>query len=173
MIATFLQDDLKTELEAIFEHFYLKDPNNRMSKIHVYEQFLPIPEARDIPVTVTDLELEEGTYNAQAKEIPFPYILVRVQEGIIEKIDGEQTVDVTLIIGVVNRDHQNQGYKDILNIIQKIYERFAKNAILAQKYECVMPIQWALQEEESYPYFFGGMALRFETAAIKRKDPYI
>ena len=173
MIATFLQDDLKTELEAIFEHFFLKDPAGETSKIHVYKQFLPIPETVDIPSTVTDLELEEETYNAQAKEMPFPYILVRVQEGIIEKIDGEQAVSVTLIIGVVDRGHENQGYKDVLNIIQKIYERFSKNAILAQKYECMMPIQWALQEEESYPYFFGGMALRFETAAIKREDPYI
>lgn len=172
MIAHFLQDDLKTELEAIFEHFYLKDPNGRTSKIHVYEQSLPIPEADDIPDTVTDLELEEGTYNAQAKEMPFPYILVRVQEGIIEKIDGDQAVDVNLLIGVYNHDRRNQGHKDVMNIIQKIYERFAKNAILANRYECVMPMEWALQEEESYPYFFGGMALRFETASIRREDPY-
>ena len=77
-----------------------------------------------------------------------------------------------MIIGVIDRDFNNQGHKDVLNIIQKIYERFAKNAILAQKYECVMPIEWALQDEESFPYFFGGMALNFETIPIRREDPY-
>ena len=60
----------------------------------------------------------------------------------------------------------------MMNIIQKIYERFAKNAILAKKYECTMPIEWALQDEESFPYFFGGMALQFETIRIRREDPY-
>ena len=172
MIATFLQDDLKNELEAILEHFRLRDPDGNPSKVNVFKQFLPIPEADEIPDTVTDLELEEGTYNARAKQVPFPYILVRVLEGTIENIDGNQAVDVNLLIGVVDKDRDNQGYKDVLNIIQKIYERFAKNAILAHKYECIMPIQWAMQEEESWPYFFGGMALRFDTTAIRREDPY-
>ena len=172
MIAAFLQDDLAEELKVVFEHFRLEDPDGTRRAINIYKQSLPIPEAEEIPDTVTDEELEEGIYDAKAKEAPFPYILVRLEEGKIEVIDQEQTVIVNLIIGVIDRNHNNQGHKDVLNIMQKIYERFAKNAILAKKYENVMPIEWALQDEESFPYFFGGMALRFETAPIRREDPY-
>lgn len=172
MIAAFLQDDLAEDLKQLFAHFRLEDPDGNRRAINVYKQSLPIPEAEEIPDTVTDEELEEGIYDAKAKEAPFPYILVRLEQGRIEVIDHEQTVTVNLIIGVIDRNHNNQGHKDVLNVMQKIYERFAKNAILAQKYECVMPIDWALQEEESFPYFFGGMALRFETAPIRREDPY-
>ena len=172
MIASFLQDDLAAELETLFEHFRLEDPDGNRRALNIFKQSLPIPEAEEIPDTVTDEELEEGIYDARAQAAPFPYILVRLEEGKIEVIDHEQTVTVNLIIGVIDRNHNNQGHKDVLNIMQKIYERFAKNAILAGKYENVMPIEWALQEEESFPYFFGGMALRFETAPIRREDPY-
>ena len=172
MIATFLQDDLAADLAEIFRHFRLKNPQGETVGLNIFKQSLPIPTAKDIPDTVTDEELEEGTYNAEAEEDPYPYIIVRVEQGTIDKIDQEQAVIVNLIIGVIDRDYNNQGHKDILNIIQKIYERFAKNAILAAKYECVMPITWALQDEESFPYFFGGMALTFETIPIRREDPF-
>ena len=172
MIATYLQDDRKAELAEIFKNFTLKDPRGKSSALNIFKQSLPIPTVKDIPDTVTDEELEEGIYDAQANEDPYPYIIVRVEQGTITEIDQEQTVIVNLIIGVIDRDYNNQGHKDVLNIIQKIYERFAKNAILAAKYECVMPIEWALQDEESFPYFFGGMALKFNTIPIRREDPY-
>ena len=172
MIATFLQDDLAADLADIFKHFRLKNPQGETVGLNIFKQSLPIPTAKDIPDTVTDEELEEGKYNAEAEEDPYPYIIVRVEQGTIDKIDQEQAVIVNLIIGVIDRDYNNQGHKDVLNIIQKVYERFAKNAILAKKYECVMPITWALQDEESFPYFFGGMALTFETIPIRREDPF-
>ena len=172
MIATFLQDDLKADLEETFKHFFLKDPQGKLVNLNIFKQNLPIPVAAEMPETVTDEELEEGVYDAIAKEDPYPYIIVRVEQGKIEGIDQEQTVIVNLIIGVIDRGYENQGHKDVLNIIQKIYERFAKNAILAKKYECTMPIEWALQDEQSFPYFFGGMALQFETIRIRREDPY-
>lgn len=172
MIATFLQDDLAADLADIFKHFRLKNPQGETVGLNIFKQSLPIPTAKDIPDTVTDEELEEGKYNAEAEEDPYPYIIVRVEQGTIDKIDQEQAVIVNLIIGVIDRDYNNQGHKDVLNIIQRVYERFAKNAILAAKYECVMPITWALQDEESFPYFFGGMALTFETIPIRREDPF-
>lgn len=172
MIATFLQDDLAADLADIFKHFRLKNPQGETVGLNIFKQSLPIPTTKDIPDTVTDEELEEGKYNAEAEEDPYPYIIVRVEQGTIDKIDQEQAVIVNLIIGVIDRDYNNQGHKDVLNIIQKVYERFAKNAILAKKYECVMPITWALQDEESFPYFFGGMALTFETIPIRREDPF-
>ncbi len=114
-----------------------------------------------------------GVTDPVKEEDPYPYAIVRIEDGKIETIDGNQAVTVLIILGAYNDDLKNQGHKDILNMIQRIYERFAKNAILAQKYELVHPITWTLQEEESYPYFIGGVALTFNTLEIRREDPYV
>lgn len=172
MIPVNLQDSLADELSKIFEHFYLEDPEGERTQLHIYKQHVPVPVAI-VPETVSDEELEEGIYDAQARDALFPYIIVRLEGGRIEEIDHEQMVDVSLLVGVIDRSYQNQGYRDILNIFQKIYERFAKNAILADQYECKVPIEWALQDEQSYPYFFGGMGLQFDMVGIRREDPYI
>ena len=173
MVASLLQDDLAKELETIFKDFRLEGQDGEKRKINIYEQSVPIQEAEEIPDTVTDEELEEGTYNAAGKEALFPYIIVRLTDGKVEAVDGVQTVNVNLLIGVIDRNHNNQGHKDVLNIMQEIYSRFSRNPLLAKYYECVPPIEWALQDEPSFPYFFGGMALTFELSPIRREDPYI
>ena len=72
MIATFLQDDLKADLEETFKHFFLKDPQGKLVNLNIFKQNLPIPVAAEMPETVTDEELEEGIYDAIAKEDPGP-----------------------------------------------------------------------------------------------------
>lgn len=174
MTATFLQDDLCEELRKIFEGFQLKNPSGELSDINVFRQSLPIPAPSSPPDGEDPSYFEEGlgiTDPVKAED-PYPYAIVRLTDGSIKDIDGNQAVNVFIILGVYDDDLSNQGHKDILNMIQKIYERFAKNAILARKYECMHPISWTLQEEESFPYFIGGIALTFETLAIRREDPY-
>lgn len=175
MIATFLQDDLAEELEKIYEGYQLKNPLGELSDINVYKQALPVPAPADPPAEENLELLEEGlgVTDPAKLEDPYPYAIVRVTDGQIRDIDGEQAVNVLIILGVYDDSLNNQGHKDILNMIQKIYERFAKNAILADRYECLHPISWTLQEEESYPYFIGGVALTFETLGIRREDPNV
>ncbi len=178
MVATFLQDDLVEELKTIFKDFRLKNPMGELSGINVFPQELPIPapttppEESEAAPELLEEGLVEDTDPVKVED-PYPYAIVRIEDGEIKTIDGEQTITTLVILGVYDDSLKNQGHKDILNMIQKIYERFAKNAILASKYECLHPIQWSLQEEGSYPYFIGGMALSFGVAAIRREDPYI
>lgn len=175
MVATFLQDDLEEELKKIFDGFRLKNPLGELSEINVFSQALPIPAPVAPPENADPELVEEGLADTDPVKVkdPYPYAIVRIMDGKIEIIDGPQSVTVLIILGVYDENLQNQGHKDVLNMIQKIYERFAKNAILAGKYELLHPIEWTLQEEESYPYFIGGMALNFGTLAIRREDPYI
>ncbi|MCM1026093.1 MAG: hypothetical protein NC432_06635 [Roseburia sp.] len=175
MVATFLQDDLVEELKTIFKDLHYKTPGGELSEINVFPQALPIPGPAEPPEGEAPEYLEEGlgATDPVKAEDPYPYAIVRIEDGKIEAIDGNQAVTVLIILGAYNDDLKNQGHKDILNMIQKIYERFAKNAILAQKYELVHPITWTLQEEESYPYFIGGVALTFNTLEIRREDPYV
>ena len=59
-----------------------------------------------------------------------------------------------------------------MNIISDIYERFAKRPVLNGRYTVQYPVLWTLQEEESYPYYFGGIYLSWEVAAVRREDRF-
>lgn len=171
MVASFLQSALAEDLGKIFKGFRLVNPEGELSGINIFEQSLPIPEPakmEELPLEV----LESGLADERTAPDPYPYIIVRVEEGEIENEDSTQTVSVFLTMGIYDQDYRKQGHKDILNMVAKIYERFAKMPVLDGKYTVQYPIAWALQDEDTYPYYFGGMHLKFETAAIRREDPY-
>ncbi len=171
MVAAFLQSELADELRKILAGFQLKTPQGGRSGINIFEQLLPMPEASGQGEIAPEL-LENGLADEQTDPDPYPYILVRVQDGEIEDEDSAQKVNLALLIGTYEPDYNKQGHKDILNIIAKIYERFAKCPVLNGRYTIQYPILWVLQDEESYPFYFGGVNLAFEIAAIRREDPY-
>ena len=171
MVATFLQSELAGELKKIFSDFRLKNPQGEKENINIFEQLLPMPEALDQGEIAPEL-LENGLADEQTAPDPYPYIIVRIADGEIKDENSTQEANVTLLIGIYEPDYDKQGHKDVLNIIAKIYERFAKFPVLNGKYTIQYPILWTLQDEESYPFYFGGMNLTFEIAAIRREDPY-
>ena len=171
MTASFLQNELADELKKIFKGFRLKDPERNLSEINIFEQILPMPESAEQKEVPPEL-LENGLVEELTDPDPYPYIVVCIEDGKIEDENSAQTVNLNLLFGVCEMDYEKQGHKDILNMIAKIYERFAKFPVLNGKYTIQYPILWTLQDEESYPFYFGGMNLTFETAAIRREDPY-
>lgn len=171
MVATFLQDELAEELKGILKGFLLKNPQGEKTNINIFKQLLPMPEPLDQEEIAPEL-LENGLAEEQTTPDPYPYIIVRAEDGKIEDENSAQIVNITLLIGIFDTAYDKQGHKDILNIIARIYERFAKFPVLNGKYTVQYPIEWALQDEESYPFYFGGVNLAFEIAAVRREDPY-
>lgn len=171
MVAAFLQSELADELKKILSDFRLKNPQGERVNINIFEQLLPMPEPLEQGELAPEL-LENGLAEEQTIPDPYPYILVRIADGEIEDEDSIQKVNLILLIGIFEPDYKKQGHKDVLNIISKIYERFAKYPVLNGKYTIQYPIAWGLQDEESYPFYFGGINLSFEIAAIRREDPY-
>lgn len=171
MVATFLQSDLADELKKILKDFRLKNPKGESCSVNIFEQFLPMPEPADAGEIPPEF-LENGLIDQKTAPDPYPYIIVRVDDGEIADENSAQMVNITLIIGTYDPDYDKQGHKDTLNIISKIYERFAKMPVLNGKYTIQYPILWTLQDEESYPFYFGGMNLAFEIAAVRREDEY-
>ena len=176
MVASLLQDDLVQELNMLFAEDIFKNPKNERQALKAFPQALPIPEAGRMPEGDMDPVLIEeglGLSDQLSEDQLFPYAIVRVEDGEIAGAEADQQINITLLFGSWDNDRNNQGNKDILHMIQKVYERFSKNPILAGRYECLGRMKWATQDENSWPYFFGGMELQFSTIAIRREDKYI
>lgn len=123
MVATFLQDDLVEELKLVFKDLRYKTPGGELSEINIFPQALPIPGPAEPPEGESTEYLEEGlgVTDPVKEEDPYPYAIVRIEDGKIETIDGNQAVTVLIILGAYNDSLENQGHKDILNMIQRIY----------------------------------------------------
>lgn len=157
MTAQILQEELVKEIGVIFKDDIFKDSTGEYTKMNVYEQNLPIREDEDAPDSA-------------------PYIIVRVETGTVKSGTDPQEVLVTLLIGYFDDSPKNQGHKGVLGIIQRIQERFMKEPMLAGQFmfqnDEQHPFDWALQDEESFPYFFGAASMTFKTAAIRKEDKY-
>jgi hypothetical protein len=154
MTPIMLQDALVEELNHIFKDYLYKEPGGERVPIKVYPQNIPVNESDD-------------------EADPIPYIIVRLNSGDDDgKGDRFNTVKVVIIIGIWDDALAAQGHRDVLNIIQKVYERFQENPNLNNIAAYTGDFHWALQEDGYYPYFFGACTLNFYIAAIRREDRF-
>ena len=154
MTPLMLQDDLVDEIKKLFSEMKFKAPGNRQVPINVFPQDLPVAESDD------DAD-------------PIPYIIVRISKGIDDgKSDSNHTVKTYIIAGLYDDNPNSQGYRGLLNIFSKIYERFKKNPCLADRYVHTGLFEWEIQEDGYYPYFFGVVEMDFNIPAIRREDQF-
>jgi hypothetical protein len=149
-----LQDELVEEMNRLFKGYLYKEPGGERVPIKVYPQSIPVNQSDD-------------------EADPIPYIIVRLSSGEdTGERDSFNTVKLVIIIGIWDDALDAQGHRDVLNIIQKVYERFQENPNLNNKAAYAGDFHWALQEDGYYPYHFGACSLNFHIAAIRREDRF-
>ena len=154
MTPLMLQDELVEEMKRLFSDYLYKAPTGKRIPINVYAQNIPINETDD-------------------DSDPVPYLIVRLNSGKDAGTrDSFNTVKVVFIVGIWDETNEAQGHRDLLNIFQKIYERFQTNPSLNNKTVYEGEFDWALQDDNYYPYCFGACSLSFHIAAIRREDKY-
>ena len=137
-----LQEDLAHELRELFSEFRVKTKQG-LKQIHVFVQ--------DVPFTQDKKEMNEL----------FPYIIVRLEGGHISS--DKNTCRVVLILGVYDEDTNRQGYKDLMNISQKIIHRYTRDNTIAQRYSITEGIDWEAQDvEDIFPYFLSVISFEAE-----------
>ena len=115
----------------------------------IYPQFLP------------QLESDDDTD-------PFPYIIVRIDSGGIETQTDPHKISVILVIGIFEDSLENEGHESVLEIIERIQQHYEETPAL-KEFVCADPFNWALQDEPSYPYFYGAVNLVFHAPAPRAK----
>lgn len=154
MTPLMLQDELVEEMKRLFSDYLYKTQMGEFVPINVF--------AQNIPVNENDEDVD-----------PVPYLIVRLNSGQDDGTrDSFNTVKVVFIAGIWDETTEAQGHRDLLNIFQKIYERFQTNPNLNNKAVYTGAFDWALQDDNYYPYSFGACSLSFHIAAIRREDEF-
>ena len=137
MTPIMLQDELVEEMKRLLAGNLYKTPAGEHTEMKVFPQNIPVNETDD-------------------DEDPIPYIIVRLNSGEDDGTrDSFNTVKLVIIVGIWDDSLDSQGHRDVLNIIQKVYERFHKTPNLNNIAVYDGDFNWALQEDGYYPYFFG------------------
>lgn len=154
MIPVGLQDCLVEDFKTFFKGFYLKDVDGQPAEFKVYPQ--------DLPAKIGKEDKDH-----------FPYIVVALESGEDSGEEEPNQCVVTITVGIWDNDRNYQGYRDVLNVLQKLYDHLMRTRIFDGKYEIGYPIKWGLYEENRYPYFFGGLETHWTVGKITSADTFI
>lgn len=159
-----LQQDLAEEIETILSDMRFKNPAGSMVQMRAYCQ--------DIPKRKQEIKKGALMPDEEETEDPYPFCIVKMESGGI--FSEAQKVSVMLIIATYNDDTQNQGQQELLNVIQRIAERFIKDPVLKDRYRMDQKagINWILDDEDRYPYFVGGMTMKWDDFFVVKEDDY-
>lgn len=149
-----LQDALVNEIDDLFADFQL---GGVAGALNVY--------AQDLPETQTDDE--DGS-------TPTPYCIVKLVDGSA----GGKSNAVRVVLVFCTRDTSvtRQGHRDLLTMIFRVYERFAKNPYIGNfsfDIDAEGAFEWAVQDEDTYPYNIAACKLTFNCPAILKEDPLV
>lgn len=172
------QKDLAREVERIAADMLFQVPPGRkkgdeLASLRAYCQNLPIQRREE-----TDGDSPGGDsidYVDREEEPVFkcPWSVIKIDGGKMEREDARQAVKVAVCFGIYNSSEENKGHEEILNLIQRVYERFAKEPLLERQYVCQGDFEWALQDEDTYPYFFGAISMTFTFSGFRRENRFI
>ena len=133
-----LLEALKERLEHEFKGFTLKDETGERVPLKFFLQNLPGTEAE---------------YDTRI----FPYVVIRFER--LHDIDYETAFgDVLFVIGIFDDDRFYQGYKDVINIQEKIRQSLCRDHLLDGRFILQFPLSISTSDDFSdstYPYFFG------------------
>lgn len=150
MNARLLQDAVVEDLTTLFQNHRFKTPDGKTAALSWFAQTLPMRDTDD-------------------DDDPFPYGIVRLDSGGVANKTDPHKVAILLMIGIFDDDRRNQGHRAVTEIMELIQQHYEENPLLNGAFVFSDPFAWALQDEESYPYFFGAANLTFELPAPRTK----
>ena len=156
MVANELQAELLQEVKKVLKDLRMKNTAGEfVDGINGYEQGLPL---------VVEDDEDESKF--------FPYYIIKLDEGETPTAEEPWKVHVFIILGIYEDSKENIGHKEIMNAVERIQQRFEKEPLLNGKYRADPEMSWALQDEQTYPFYFGALELYFWIPKIGREDRY-
>lgn len=160
MTAFDLQQSLLKEIANILAGVELKNSSGENAEITGYEQRLP---------KLTEDEEEASQF--------FPYFIVQLENGSLDSEAEEDeydawSVSVIIQLGVFDDSKEGKGHRQLLTMIQKITDRFTEYPLLDNAFRARQKMDWELLDEDTYPFYFGGIEMHFLVPKQGRSDEY-
>ena len=149
-----LLDVLAEESKEALKGFRLRSAKENLIPINIYTQSLPVKEGK-------------------GDENQYPYVLVCFDEEEIESRDNNLSVSVYFVIGILDQEKDKQGFRDVLQIANELYQHFFRKGIIANVFRPDYPFKIVLQKYDTYPYFFGGIESKWELPVIGEEEKFI
>ena len=150
-----LQDALITEIEKLTKDVVTKNMNE--------EQVIGLKGyAHQLPILLADDE-DPDQY--------FPFFIVRFDSGRSRDDDDCWHIAANVIIGIHDSAYHG-GHEHLLIVIQRIVDRFVWDPQLSKRYRADQDIQWTVAEDDTYPFYYGAVAITFSAPKIGRKADY-
>ena len=132
---------VKARCAAIAEDFWGLATKTGQRAPQIFDGYLP-PRGRDDEV--------------------FPYIIVGVGSGTDSPEGADQNGRAVVDLSIATLSDEDDGYIDLLNLIDAIRESFEGAPFLGGSIELVGPLAWAIPEKQVRPQWVGSVLLTFE-----------
>lgn len=149
-----LLDALAEESKEALKGFRLRSAKENLIPINIYTQNLPVKE-------------EKGD------EKQYPYVCVCFDEEKIANREDPMKLSIFFVIGVFDPTNDKQGFRDVLQIANTVYQHFFRKGIIADAFRPDYPFKILLQKDDTYPYFFGGIESKWELPVIGEEEKFI
>ena len=157
-----LIDDLVSRMKKVFAGYTLLNKAGVLQEVRVFGQYVPQPQG----LTFSD-KANAGlkNYGSSDYEMNFPCVVVRLGEMTDneERSLTQSNVNVTLLMGIYDDGEECQGYRDVLNMQEKVRVDLLEHRVLAGKHLLLMPVKSRLLDAETWPVYFGEMDLVYQT----------
>lgn len=148
------QDALMEEVGHILKDVGTKNVSGEnVDGVNLFAQNLPIVQSDD----------EDESKFA-------PYAVIKIYDGRTDNDESPWTVTADIHLCVHDAEEDNQGHRHVAVMIQRLVNRFAAEPLLDRKYRAQPDMEFALQDEDTFPFYFGGVRIKFSVPKIGRRD---
>lgn len=157
MTPLYLQQKLNEEVRKALANLELKNP---------------VSTEADKPVQVFDQHLpnKEKSKDRFPEHSLFPNVIIRMQQGEQHEAEEQIGVRVIFVACVYDTNDDNQGYQDVMTIIEKLYQHFSKRPLVGDRYQIQYPIRWDYQDEDTEPYFFCSLDTTWAMPTVRNEQ---
>lgn len=167
-------DDLAAEVAELVADVETTGRDGRPVRgVHAYAQELPVIrfELDDMPPPGS-----AGARQSVLSALPLPYCLVRLYESGTDEQENiwcwVSTAEIQF--GIRFDDPDNQGHRPLLEMMQRVADRFSRNRVLADRYTALQDMRILLQDSDESvpPFYFGSVVVRFMIPKNERRSRY-
>lgn len=114
-----------------------------------------------------EMEESESLGEAALEDALIPYCIVRTTEINYEENEGK--AKVYLVFCLYDQDSEMRGYQTMWNLLNRITGYFRTYQVLDAFY-CERAMKAVVQEEDTYPYFFGGIEMTWNLPNLECEE---